>query len=233
MRESEIAIALVNITKTFKVPHQKNSTILTKAVSVFKKRYDYSIIQALNHVHFSVDSGTCVGITGNNGSGKTTLLKVIAGIIKADSGWIFTSGKICPLLDLTSCFYSELPVKDNIYIYSSILGIKDISWSSVLDFAELLACKDVKFRNLSAGMQLRLGFSVAIHSDADVFLIDEVLAVGDSDFQSRCLEVMQEFKRRGKTIVLASHSKELLDSFCDRVVRMDNGRIIDRVEVTT
>ena len=170
-----------------------------------------------------------LGIIGENGSGKTTLLRVIGGMVRPDSGRCRIRGGIAPFLGLGHGFQSELTVRDNIYLYGSIMGLPnrviDRKIDQIIRFAELERFTGTPLKNLSAGMLMRLGFSVAVNSEADILLVDEVLAVGDEAFQRKCIEKMTEFKDGGKTIVFVSHNLDLVGSLCDNAVLLHQGSI--------
>jgi len=228
-----IAIKLENVCKEFNLERKKELTLKERFINfsknLRKKRKNEKII-ALKNINLSIKSGECFGILGENGSGKTTLLKVIAGIIQPDKGDVITNGKILPILSLGIGFQKELTAKENVYIYGSILGMKkkeiEEKYDQIVKFAELKNMMDVKLRDFSDGMIMRLSFSIAFHTDADIILIDELLSVGDADFQTKCLEMIRRIKEEGKTIVLVMHSPSDIKKFCDRALILKRGRII-------
>lgn len=229
------AIQVEDLWKKFKIPHEKRTTILENLAGVLqildRERFTYEEFWALKDINFTVESGEFIGIIGENGSGKTTLLEIIARILRADKGKVTVNGKVAPILQLGVGFHPELTVKENVIIYGSIMGLKNKAikrrMDSILQFAELERFKDAKLKNLSSGMQVRLGFSVAIETDPDIFLIDEALAVGDIDFQQKCIEQFKEFKSRQKTIIFVSHALSLVKEFCEKTMLLSNGEIVE------
>jgi lipopolysaccharide transport system ATP-binding protein len=184
---------------------------------------------ALSDVSFEVAKGECLGVIGRNGSGKSTTLGLIAGVLRPTSGTVETLGRICPLLELGAGFHYDLTGRENIVLNGVLLGMTRAEVArradAIIAFSELAAFIDQPIRVYSSGMLARLGFSVAVHLDPDILLIDEVLAVGDADFQRKCLAKMEEFRRRGTTMVLVSHGLEAVRSICDRAVLLDSGRV--------
>src|SRR3954469_18750973 len=185
---------------------------------------------ALRAVDVAVTAGQTVGLIGANGSGKSTLLKVLAGILQPTSGEVQVAGRIASLLELGAGFNGELPGRDNVYLNASLLGLSrretNQLFDSVVEFAELAHKIDDPVKHYSSAQYIRLGFAIAVHVDPDVLLVDEVLAVGDEQFQRKCLDKINEFRNAGKTILFVSHSLELVEDLCDRVVVMEAGRKI-------
>jgi lipopolysaccharide transport system ATP-binding protein len=230
----DYTIKAEDLWKKFRIPHEKRTTILEKTIGAFQilsgKSFSYEEFWALKGVNFSINQGESLGVIGENGSGKSTLLKIIANIIRPDKGRTTTKGKIAPILELGVGFHPELTVKENSMVYGSILGLKnrdlENELDSILQFAELERFRDAKLKNLSSGMQIRLGFSVAIKTNPDVFLIDEALAVGDIEFQKKCINKFKEFKDQYKSIILVSHSMDLIKQFCERVLLLSKGSVV-------
>ncbi|MHB8084684.1 MAG: ABC transporter ATP-binding protein [Dehalococcoidia bacterium] len=224
------AIEVNNISKRFRIPHHKKNTFFQNAIGFIKRQYDYEEFLALKNISFEVGKGEAFGIIGRNGSGKSTLLKILARVLYPDKGSISISGKVAPFLELGVGFQTELSARENVYIYSSILGMTrkqtDRVYQEVFDFAELTRFQDMKLLNFSSGMYLRLAFSTAVHANPDVILIDEVLAVGDEAFQKKCMEKINSFKAEGKTIIFVSHSFNLIKAICSRAVLLENGAAI-------
>jgi len=222
-------IELKDVWKIYSLEREKATTLKEKFVNIGKKKEREKII-ALKGVSLSIKRGECFGVLGKNGSGKTTLLKIIAGILKPNKGSIKVEGKIIPILTLGLGFQRELTAKENVYLYASVLGLTkkeiDENYEKIVKFSELENVMDVKLKNFSDGMIMRLSFSIAFHVNADIILIDEVLAVGDAAFQVKCLEKIKELKERGKTIVMVSHSTEDIKRFCDRALILDKGEVI-------
>ena len=224
-------ITVENVWKEFTIPHEKRSTVLDHMASTLSvlegKRFTYEKFWALKDISFSVDEGESLGIIGPNGSGKSTLLKIIAKIMRADRGRVTTSGLTVPILELGIGFHGDLTVKENIEIYGTIMGIPRAEIrkqsESILDFAELHKFEDSRLKRLSSGMQVRLAFAIAVRTDARVYLVDEALAVGDIKFQQKCLETFQEFRKQGKSIILVSHSPDLVKDFCEKTLYLRHG----------
>lgn len=227
--DKDIAISVKNISKTFKIPHEKVTSVRGAVVSAFKSGR-YEEFKALDDVSFEVKKGEFFGIIGRNGSGKSTLLKILAGIYQADKGKVQINGMISPFLELGIGFNPELSGRDNVYLNATVLGLSkkeiDAKFDDIVRFSELERFIDQKLKNYSSGMQVRLAFSVSIHANRDILLMDEVLAVGDSNFQSKCIEEFERYKLSGKTVILVSHDIETIREYCDRVILLKNGKII-------
>src|SRR3977135_3817782 len=182
---------------------------------------------ALKNVSFKVAKGSTYGIIGRNGSGKSTALKLVAGITKPTSGTVRVAGRISALIELGAGFHPEISGRENVFINGIMLGLtkREVAkrFDEIVAFAELEDFIDAPVKTYSSGMYMRLGFAVAIHVDPDVLLVDEVLAVGDEGFTHKCLDKFGEFKRRGKTILLVTHSLNLVERFCDEAVWLDGG----------
>jgi lipopolysaccharide transport system ATP-binding protein len=222
-----------DVWKRFRIPHEKRSTVLDHiagALSVLEgKRYAYEEFWALKQVSLELGEGESLGIIGPNGSGKSTLLKLIAGVMKPDVGTIRTDGAIAPVLELGIGFHGDLTVKENALIYGVLMGLRRSEMKkrteAILDFAGLTRFQDAKLKTLSSGMQVRLAFSIAVETEAEIFLVDEALAVGDMEFQQKCLDKFREFKKEKKTIVLVSHSMGLVREFCEKTLYLLNGEV--------
>ena len=219
-------ISVHNVSKAFLVPHEKISTLRTAFTTMFKKK-SHDVLDALKDVSFEVKKGEFFGIVGRNGSGKSTLLKILAGVYSADTGSIEINGAISPFLELGIGFNPELSGRDNVYLNATVLGLTtkqiDERFDSIVAFSELERFIDQKLKNYSSGMHVRLAFSVSIHANRDILLMDEVLAVGDASFQEKCLLELRKLKRMGKTIILVSHSEQNMRDFADRVLVLDHG----------
>ena len=220
-------IKIENLSKTFLVPHEKRFNIKDYFIHFFSKM-NYEKFNALNDISFNMEKGEGLGIIGSNGAGKSTLLKILAGIYSPDSGKIVIKGNVVPFLELGVGFHSELSARDNIYLNGLLLGIprKKIQekFDEIIDFAEIRPFVDQKLKNFSSGMQARLGFAIAMHAPADVFLIDEILAVGDYAFQQKSLNTFKN-KLKDKTIVFVSHDMNKIKENCNRVMWIADGRI--------
>jgi len=212
-------IIVKNLGKSFIIPHERRNTLKESLLSAFKKN-DYEHYQLFENLNFEIKKGEFFGIIGSNGSGKSTLLKIIAGILKPNTGEIVINGKVAPFLELGIGFQQELTARENIYINGALLGLsqKQIhqKMPAILEFAEIGHFLDLKIKNFSSGMRSRLAFAIATQAEADIYLCDEVLAVGDEKFQKKCLEVFKKWKSEGKTIILVSHALDLIQQFCSR-----------------
>jgi len=221
------AIKVENVTKKFKVYLDKGHTLKEK--TLFKKRRSYEERVVLDGISFTVKKGEAVGLIGHNGCGKSTTLKLLTKIMYPDSGTIQMSGRVSSLLELGAGFHPDLSGRENIYINASIFGLgkKEINkrMDEIIRFSELGEYIDNPVRTYSSGMYMRLAFSVAIHVDADILLVDEILAVGDVNFQQKCFKRLKEIKAAGTTIVIVSHAMEQLYEICDRLIWIDEGRI--------
>ena len=231
----EATIQVEDLWKKFKIPHEKRNTIFESIAGALQilegRRLTYEEFWALRAINFSVDHGESIGVIGENGSGKSTLLKIAANILRPDRGRVDVAGKVAPILELGVGFHPDLTVRENVLVYASIMGLKNCEvkkrMDSILQFSGLERFRDAKLKNLSSGMQMRLGFSVAIETNPEVFLIDEALAVGDMEFQEKCRSKFKEFKAEKKTIMLVSHSLELVKEFCEKTLFLSKGEMVD------
>ena len=221
------AIALDGLGKKFRLTHDRNWTL--KATMLAGHRTRYEEFWALRDVSFDIPHGSTFGIIGGNGSGKSTLLKVLAGILRADEGTASANGRLSALLELGAGFHPELTGRENIYLNGAILGFtaRDIRqrFDDIVGFAELDKFIDEPVRNYSSGMYVRLGFSVAIHVEPEILLVDEVLAVGDHTFQRRCLERFDRLRDEGRTIVVVSHDLDMIGWLCERTAWINRGSL--------
>ncbi len=221
------AINAEGIWKKFKVYHERNQTLKEILLRRYKDRYEE--FWALKDVSFILPTATTLGIIGENGSGKSTLLKILARILRADRGSYWVNGKVSTLLELGAGFHPELTGRENIFLNGSILGLsqKEIEekYDEIVAFSELEKFIDTPVKNYSSGMYVRLGFAVAVSVEPDILLIDEILAVGDEAFQRKCSDKIFEFKNKGKTIVLVSHSLEAVRNICDTGIWLHAGEI--------
>jgi ABC-type polysaccharide/polyol phosphate transport system ATPase subunit len=221
------AIVVDDVSKRFRLYHERNQSL--KAAFLRGRRARYEEFWALRDVSLEVTEGTTFGLIGENGSGKSTLLKCMAKILRPDKGTISSRGRMSALLELGAGFHPELSGKENVFLNGSILGLskKQLTqrFDGIVEFAGLEHFIDTPVKNYSSGMYVRLGFSVAINVDPDILLIDEVLAVGDADFQRKCMEKFADFKAEGKTIVLVSHSLESVRNLCDHVALLEHGEL--------
>ena len=223
----EVAIRVSNLTKKFKVYYDKGRSL--KEVILFRNRNKHEVRTVLNDVSFDIKKGEAVGLIGHNGCGKSTLLKLISGILYPDGGSVDIKGRVSSLLELGAGFHPDMSGRENIYINASIFGLTkeeiEARLQTIIDFSELAGFIDNPVRTYSSGMYMRLVFSVAINVDADVLLIDEILAVGDANFQAKCFSKLQEIKEKGTTIVIVSHSLSQIENICDRSIWINEGVI--------
>jgi ABC-type polysaccharide/polyol phosphate transport system ATPase subunit len=232
--ETEPAIVVEGVSKRFRLYHERNQSL--KAALLRGRRAKFEEFWALNDVSFEIPKGSTFGLIGENGSGKSTLLKCIAKILRPDHGSIVADGSIAALLELGSGFHPEMSGRDNVYLNGSILGMKraeiDRKFDEIVHFSGIGEFIDQPVKNYSSGMYVRLGFSVAINVDPDILLVDEVLAVGDANFQEKCMEKFADFRRAGKTVVIVSHAMGSLRTMCDRVVWLKNGALVEMGDAT-
>jgi ABC-type polysaccharide/polyol phosphate transport system ATPase subunit len=224
------AVSISHVSKTFRIPREQQHTLKERAVHPFRRR-QHDILEAVRDVSLDICQGEFFGIVGRNGSGKSTLLKCLAGIYSADAGEIAISGRLSPFIELGVGFNPNLAARDNVTINAIMLGLSrkeaQARFDSVIDFAELQEFTELRLKNYSSGMQVRLAFSVAVQVDADILLMDEVLAVGDAAFQRKCFDEFVRLKSLGKTIVIVTHDMGAIERFCDRAMLIERGRVLD------
>ena len=230
----EIAIRVENVSKDFVLPHEKTNSIkglFTSAVKKRGKRGGKETQHALKDISLEIKKGEFFGIVGRNGSGKSTLLKILAGIYQPTKGQIDTVGKLVPFIELGVGFNPELTGRENIYLNGAMLGFSEkeveAMYSDIVGFAELEKFMDQKLKNYSSGMQVRLAFSMATRAKADILLIDEVLAVGDADFQRKCFEYFKKLKKDKITVVFVSHDMTAVREYCDRAMLIEDSKGVD------
>lgn len=226
----EFAIQVQDVTKDFKLPHEKVASIKSGIVNVFKKKNKSVTTQhALKGISFAVEEGEFFGILGRNGSGKSTLLKILAEIYQPTKGKVDIKGKLVPFIELGVGFNPELTGRENVYLNGALLGFStseiDDRYDDIVKFAELEDFMDQKLKNYSSGMQVRLAFSVATRAEADILLVDEVLAVGDADFQRKCFEFFKGLKKSGKTVIFVTHDMGAVREYCDRAILINEGDV--------
>jgi ABC-type polysaccharide/polyol phosphate transport system ATPase subunit len=222
------AIQVEDLHKSFRIPTQRVDSLKERAVHPFASR-EYRELHALDGVSFEIKQGEFFGIVGRNGSGKSTLLKLLASIYRADSGTIRIAGRLAPFIELGVGFNQELTARENVLLNGVMMGLtpKDVRerLDAVIEFAELEEFADLKLKNYSSGMLVRLAFSVMLQADADVLLIDEVLAVGDASFQQKCADAFHDMKAAGKTIVLVTHDMGAVEQYCHRAMLLSDGEV--------
>ena len=223
-----VAISVKNVSKQFNIPHERINSIKIAFINLFRKN-TFESFYALKNVSFEVKKGEFFGIIGRNGSGKSTLLKILAGVYTANTGEVMIDGLVSPFLELGIGFNPELSGRDNIYLNATVLGLRqkeiEEKFDSIVAFSELERFIDQKIKNYSSGMQVRLAFSVAIHANREILLMDEVLAVGDTNFQSKCLREFTRYKEMGKTVILVTHDIGTVQRYCDRAMLLRNGEV--------
>src|SRR5918992_6328890 len=224
-----LAVSVEGAYKTFRIPHQQFHTFKERVLHPFRAR-TYDAFHAMNDISVEVPRGEFFGIVGRNGSGKSTLLKCIAGIYQLDRGGIRVEGRLSPFIELGVGFNPDLAAEDNVIINAVMMGLSRAEarrrFEDIVAFAELEEFVDLKLKNYSSGMAVRLGFAVSTQVDADVLLVDEVLAVGDASFQQKCFEKFRGLKEEGKTILFVTHDMALVERFCDRAMLLERGKVL-------
>jgi ABC-2 type transport system ATP-binding protein len=223
----DIAIKVSNISKSFKLPHERQNSIKSALINFNKRGYEEQ--KVLSDISFEIKKGDFFGIVGRNGSGKSTLLKLIAGIYSPDKGDIGVNGNLTPFIELGVGFNPELSGRENVYLNGALLGFNrkdmDAMYDDIVKFAELERFMDQKLKNYSSGMQVRLAFSIAIRSDSDILLLDEVLAVGDEAFQQKCYTYFGDLKKNNKTVILVTHDMGAVEKYCNKAILIEKGEI--------
>lgn len=226
-KDNTIAIEVINMSKSFKLYYDKPNTLKERIVSIGRNKTEVRPI--LTDINLKIEKGETVALIGTNGSGKSTLLKLMTKIIYPNKGTINTYGKLTSLLELGAGFHPDFTGRENIYFNASIFGLTkkeiDSRLDSIIEFSELEEFIDNPVRTYSSGMYMRLAFSVAINVDAEILLIDEILAVGDQHFQEKCFNKLQELKASGKTIVIVTHDMNSVKNLCDRAIWIYEGKI--------
>jgi ABC-2 type transport system ATP-binding protein len=221
------SIVVENVDKEFTLRYHRTFKQVT--VAMLKGRDISNTFKALDDVSFSVEQGESIGLMGLNGSGKSTLLKLVNGVMRPDAGSVRTRGRIAGLIATGAGFHPQLTGRENVYLNSAILGMTEQEtrrkFDDIVEFADVGRFLDTPVGNYSSGMFARLGFSVAIHVDSDIFLADEVLAVGDRPFKKKCMAKMQEIRDSGRTLFYVSHSGASVRKMCDRVIVLEKGRV--------
>jgi lipopolysaccharide transport system ATP-binding protein len=224
---SDVAVSVDHVSKVFRLYSERNQTL--KSIVMRGRRSVHEDFLALDDVTFDVKEGTTLGLIGSNGSGKSTLLKCLAKIYYPDKGHIVSRGKVASLLEVGSGFHHELSGRENIYLNGSILGMSkkqiDRKLDEIIAFSGVEQFIDQPVKNYSSGMYVRLGFSIAINVDPDILVVDEVLAVGDAEFQDKCRQKFQDFKKAGKTVILVTHDMSSVTSMCDHVAWIRRGHL--------
>jgi ABC-2 type transport system ATP-binding protein len=224
------AVLVDGVSKTFQIPREQVHTLKERALHPFR-RAGHDDLRALRDVSFAVERGEFFGIVGRNGSGKSTLLKCLAGIYRTDRGQIYVDGRMSTFIELGVGFNMDLAAYDNVMLNATMLGLSQretrARYDRIIDFAELREFADLKLKNYSSGMLVRLAFSVMIQVDADILLIDEVLAVGDAAFQQKCYDEFARIRRSDTTVLFVTHDMNAVQRFCDRAVLLEHGRPVE------
>lgn len=220
-------ITFSHVTKDFSLQNQK--TFKEFLPALFNGEKTVNKFTALSDISFEIKKGECVGIIGPNGSGKSTILKLVAKVMSPTSGHVHVQGKVSPLIELGAGMHPELTGKENIYLNGAILGLKrkqiDQNYQNILNFSELQEFIDQPIKHYSSGMYMRLAFSIAVHVNPEILIVDEILAVGDSPFQEKCFKKMEEFKKSGVTILFVSHSMAQVEKFCTKAIYLNHHTI--------
>ena len=242
-KQQDFAIKVDHVSKDFILPHERVSNVKGLFTNIFKSSALLKTKEtqhALKNVSFEVKKGEFFGIVGRNGSGKSTMLKMLAGIYQPTKGSVHVDGKLVPFIELGVGFNPELTGRENVYLNGALLGFStkeiDAQYDDIVAFAELERFMDQKLKNYSSGMQVRLAFSLATRAEADILLVDEVLAVGDADFQRKCFDYFRTLKRNKKTVVFVSHDMSAVREYCDRAVLIEKSEMIaagDADEIAT
>jgi len=219
-----------HVCKQYRRPHVRATSVKEAVLAVLRGQRGYDEFWALNDVTFGVERGEAIGLVGPNGSGKSTMLGILARVLKATSGTVAVRGRVCPLLELGTGFHPELSGRENVFLNASLLGLSHRAtaarYDSIVDFAEISEFMDAPVKTYSTGMVIRLGFSVAVHMEPDILLIDEVLGVGDEHFKHKSFNRLLQFKADGKTVFVVSHDLDSVKALCERAIWLDRGRII-------
>ncbi len=227
-------IQLERVSKHFTLYHNQSDRLKTRVLGRFYSRYRRTPerFAALEDISFSVRRGQAFGLIGANGSGKSTLLQIIAGILVPDTGEVRVRGRVAPLIELGAGFHPELTGNENIFLNASLYGMTNRQirqrMDAIIEFSGLGSFIDLPIKIYSSGMYLRLAFSVAIHLDPDVLLADEILAVGDAEFQEKCLDRVRQMRAQGMTLILVSHSPMQVAQFTDRYIKLAHGKVVER-----
>jgi ABC-2 type transport system ATP-binding protein len=224
------AVVVEGVSKTFVLPHERVHTLKERALHPFRNTGSETL-HALRDVSFEVGRGEFFGIVGRNGSGKSTLLKCLAGIYATDGGAMYVDGRMSAFIELGVGFNMDLPARDNVLINATMLGLTPREaarrFDHIVDFAELRSFVDLKLKNYSSGMLVRLAFAVMIQVDAEILLIDEVLAVGDAAFQQKCFDEFGRIRAAGTTVLLVTHDMGAVQRFCQRAMLLEQGRVVE------
>jgi lipopolysaccharide transport system ATP-binding protein len=223
-------IEFENVVQRFRVIRERPDTLKEVFARLFRRDSHYYDFMALKGISFQIGGSETVGIIGRNGSGKSTILKVIAGVYRPSAGTVTITGKVAALIELAAGFHPDLTGRENIVLNGLLLGLTkreiQAKEEAIVEFSELGDFIDSPVKQYSSGMYMRLGFAIAVQVNPDILLMDEILAVGDAEFQQKCLQRVEEFRERGKTIILVSHDMHAIRQYCRRVVLLDAGQLV-------
>lgn len=226
--EQTIAIKARNISKTFQISEDSHNTVKHRLFNLFNPPRNKNV-EAIKMMNFEINKGECIGLIGRNGSGKSTLIRLLAGVYPTDTGFIDINGTTL-LMNLGVGMSHELTARENIYVSASVLGMKikdiDLIFDTIVSFAELEGFIDTKIKYFSSGMVARLGFSIAVNAGASIMFLDEIFAVGDMKFQEKAIKVFESSWIEGKTVILVSHSMDVIKKYCSRSAYMKNGALV-------
>ena len=227
---AEPMLQVRSVSKDFLLPHLRQNTLKSRFINMFRRRRVMEVQHALREIDFDVARGEFFGVVGRNGSGKSTLLKILARIYQPTSGEVTVGGRLVPFIELGVGFNPELTGRENVFLNGALLGLSKNEvlemYDDIVAFAELEGSMDQKLKYYSSGMQVRIAFSVATRAKADILLIDEVLAVGDTAFRQKCFDHFHALKDAGTTIVFVTHDMAAVREFCDRVILIENSRVV-------
>ena len=223
-----VAVIASKLSKRFLLRH--THSLKESVIAAFRRKALSTTFDALNDVSFEICEGESVALLGFNGSGKSTLLKLISGVLQPDGGEVLTRGRVAGLIEVGAGFHPDLSGRENIYLNAAILGMAqkeiDARYDEIVEFSEIGQFIDTEVKHYSSGMFLRLAFSVAIHTEVDILLVDEILSVGDEPFQRKCLEKIRQLHLDGKTLVVVSHDLEMVADLCERAILINKGNVV-------
>lgn len=226
----DIAIKVANLSKTFKLPHERQTSIKSLFINFYRRSRRYETQHALKDISFEVKKGEFFGVVGRNGSGKSTLLKIMAGIYTPSSGHVQVNGTLTPFIELGVGFNPELTGRENVFLNGALLGFSRPEmkklYKQIVEFAELEKFMDQKLKNYSDGMKVRLAFSISINVKSDILLFDEVLAVGDAAFQQKCYDYFESLNNNDITVILVTHDMTFVRHFCKRSMILHDGKLV-------
>ncbi|QYF73844.1 ABC transporter ATP-binding protein [Cryobacterium sp. PAMC25264] len=226
--QPRLAIIAADLSKTFLLRH--THSLKESVIAALRRKPISSTFNALDDVSFRINTGESVALLGFNGSGKSTLLKLISGVLRPDRGEVLTRGRVAGLIEVGAGFHPDLSGRENIYLNAAILGMSqkeiDARFDDIVEFSEIAKFIDTEVKHYSSGMFLRLAFSVAIHTEVDILLVDEILSVGDEPFQRKCLAKIRQLHAEGRTLVVVSHDLGMVADLCDRGILIDKGRVV-------